>query len=351
MMRTFCGLVLLLLSTLPLAATESNRILLRVNDRIVTLYDYQVRRDERLRAIQSQDFDPARRADLIARVGVDVLTNMLDEMLVLSRADQIGYVPSEEEIDAAIARAKEGFGIQTDEQFEQALSSSGMTVDDFERQVETNLRVGQVMGREVQQRVNLEEDDLRRFYYEHPELFTTPERVRLQEIVVLDTSPLTPERRAALAEELRESMASGATMEDLASRYSAEGTTSGRVELGWIEKGDLDGALEEAVWDVPVGEVSPPAAGRGGLHLLEMLEREEATLLPFSEVAEQIDRRERERLLMEAYDKYLVELREAAYIRVSELPEDAQGFSVEDSASRMTLETPDTADSESPGER
>lgn len=342
-MRTIRILVFLLLCAPTLWATDANRVLLRVNDRIATLYDYELRRDERLRAIQQADLDPARRADLVANVGAEVLSNILEELLVLSRADQIGFVPTEGEIDLAVARAKESFGIQTDAQFEQALASSGMTIDQFKTQVETNLRVSQVMGREVQQRISLSEEDLRRYYYENPQKFTTPERLRLQEIVVLDTSALSAEGRAELAAELRREMESGASLSELA---RDDATTSGMVELGWIEKGDLDPALEQAVWDLAVDGVSSPVEGRGGLHLLQVLEREQASLLAFSDVADDIERLERERLLMQEYDGYLQELRDAAYIRISQLPEDAKGFNVQESAARLTVESDLSGDSD-----
>ncbi len=337
--RTLCGLVALWLCVAPLGATDANRIILRVNDRIATLYDYEFRRDERLRAIQAADLEPQRRAELVESLGAEVLSNMLDELLVLSRADQIGYRPTDGEIAEAVARAKENFGIRSEEQFQQALTASGMTPEAFEKQVAMNLRVSQVMGREVEQRVDLDEEDLRRYYHEHPDEFTTPERLRLQEIVVLETSSLTPERRAELAGELRAAVESGASLADLAAEYSTEGSTSGLVDLGWIKAGDLDPALESAVWDLEAGSVSAPVEGRGGLHLLQVQEREESKVLEFAEVADAIDSHERQRLLTEEYDVYLGELRDAAYIRVAYLPPDAQGFNVQESASRLTLET------------
>jgi parvulin-like peptidyl-prolyl isomerase len=336
--------ILVALGVSPLAApalraSEANRIILRVNDRIATLYDYEQRRDERLRAIQTADLEPERRAELVASLGAEVMSNMLDELLVLSRADQIGYVPTEGEIAEAVARAKRGFGIQTDDQFQQALAASGMTVEVFEKQVATNLRVSQVMGREVQQRVELEEEDLRRIYYERPEEFTTPEGIKVREIVILDSSSLDAAGREALAARLRDALESGEPMQQLAEEYAAEGKTSAMVDLGWIERGDLDPALERAVWDLEPGGVSEPVAGRGGLHLLQLDERREERLLEFSEVADSINQAEHERLMMEEYEKYLGELREAAYIRVTQLPPDVKGFSIQESASRLTLET------------
>lgn len=128
-------------------------------------------------------------------------------------------------------------------------------------------------------------------------------------------------------------------MEQLAEEYSAEGTTSSLVDLGWIEEGDLDPALESAVWDLEVGDVSDPIPGRGGFHILQLEDRQQEALLEFADVADRINQSEHERLMMEEYDAYLGELRGAAYIRIGELPSDAKGFNIQESASRLTLES------------
>ncbi len=330
--------ILLVLAASAVFAATSNRVILRVNDRIATLYDYEVRLNERLRAIQQADLDATRRAELTDRAGEEVLGTILEELLVLSRADQIGYRPSDEEIDSAMQRTMQSFGIETEEQFEAALRSSGMTREDFRRQIGVNLRVSSVMAREVQRRVELTEEDLRRYYYEQPEEFTTPERLELREFVVLESSSLGPEERRRLASELRDRITAGEAMAEVIAPYREEGTTSDVAELGWVKQGDLDPDLEAAVWDLEAGAVSPPVEGRGGLHVLEVIEREEATLLSFNEVAEQIDRIERERLLRQEYETYLEELRDAAYIRIHQLPPGAEQFDVAESASRLRVE-------------
>jgi parvulin-like peptidyl-prolyl isomerase len=338
MKSTIKAFALLTLLVAGLAAAEGNRVLIRVNDRIGTLYDYELRRDDRLRSLQNADLDPARRNEMIAAVGPEVLNDMLEELLVLSRADQIGFVPDAAEVDDAMRRAREGFGIDSEEKFEKALAQNGMNREVFRKQVEVNLRVSTVMAREVQKRVELTEEDARRYYYEHEEDFTVPERKRLQEIVVLETSSLSAEAQAELAAEILAALQAGTPMEELAAEHKAAGHTSGVVGLGWVVAGDLDFALETAVTDVEVGEFSDPVKARGGLHILGVLEREEAALQPFSEVMGRISNIERDRLFRQEYRDFMKELRDKAYILITELPADAQGYDVEQGIDRLILE-------------
>ena len=86
------------------------------------------------------------------------------------------------------------------------------------------------------------------------------------------------------------------------------------------------------------GEVGAPVAARGGLHILQVLERESAAQQPFKEVADRIARVERDRLFRQEYQEFMRELREAAYISIHELPEDAQEFDIGQSADRLVFE-------------
>jgi parvulin-like peptidyl-prolyl isomerase len=218
----------------------------------------------------------------------------------------------------------------------------------FRKQVEVNLRVSTVMAREVQKRVELTEEDARRYYYEHEEEFTIPERKRLQEIVVLETSSLSTEAQAELAAEILAALRAGTPMEELAAEHKAAGHTSGVVGLGWVVAGDLDFALESAVADVGVGEFSEPVQARGGLHILGVLEREEATLQPFSEVMGRISNIERDRLFRQEYADFMKELRDKAYISIAELPPDAQDFDVRQGIDRLILESELSQDAGTP---
>ena len=78
-------------------------------------------------------------------------------------------------------------------------------------------------------------------------------------------------------------------------------------------------------WDLQAGDVAEAVSARGGLHVLKMLEREPASVEPFEDVRDAIERAERGRLFQEDSALYIEELAEAAYI-VERLPEEAVGY-------------------------
>ncbi len=317
-----------LLATLPAgaAAADVNRIVLRVNDEIATLWEFEQRRGSRIREIQRADLPPERRQRLLADVGAQTMREMYEELLVLSRADQLDIEISDREVAAAVARTKTQFGIEADEEFRAALASSGMTIDDLGEQMRRNLLIRDVMGREVQQRIELEDEDLRRYYRDHPDEFSRPRRLQVREVVIPDTAG-SEEVLAELALEARSALLAGAEGSERLAELAADGQATGPLELGWVERGDLEPALEREIWDLQPGAVSAPITARGGRHVVEVVAEEAARLQPFVDVQDAIRDKLRAARYEEELANFLAELEDNSYV-VQDLPPEAAGFRV-----------------------
>ncbi|MGB5390185.1 MAG: peptidyl-prolyl cis-trans isomerase [Thermoanaerobaculia bacterium] len=321
--RLVCGL---LLAGVSLGSAEVNEIVLRVNDRIATTYDYNSERLERFQAIQqAESLTEEKKQELLAVLGETVMKDLFEQLLMLSRADQLKIQISPSEIDEAVERTKQNFGIQNQAEFKAALEASGMTEERLRGRLEKTLLTQRVMGQEVYSRVSVDEEDLRRYYQSHADEFQVPQRLSLREVVVLESSGLNDDDLALLAEEIRQQLSTGRDIEEVVAPYLEEGVSSGVVDLGWVEVGDLNQDLEEAVWGLEAGGVSPAVEARGGLHILVVAEREEARLLEFLEVQDQIRSIEQGRLMQDEMAKYIEELKKNSYV-VANPPPEAAGF-------------------------
>ncbi|HEX7183998.1 MAG TPA: peptidyl-prolyl cis-trans isomerase [Thermoanaerobaculia bacterium] len=326
MRRTLPSLALavLLLAPAGLRAEVINKVVLRVNEQIATLYDYEQRRQELVRELTRRELDPEERQRLLANAPEIVFKDIYQDLLLRSRADQLAIEVNEAQVDAALAQMRQSYGIKTDEEFRAALASSGMVEAQLRSQIRHNLRMRQVMEREVGGRIDIKEEDLRRYYRKNVEQFRVPEQLHLREVVVLEEGGLpTAEERARVASEIRQAVAGGKSLADAAAAHP--GTTSNVIELGWVSPGDLDPGLESAVWKLQAGALSEPVAGRGGLHLLEVIERRESRIQPFNEVAATIQTREQERVYNQELAKYLNELEKKSLV-VADPPQEAAGF-------------------------
>lgn len=318
------AIAILLVST---AQAQTYQIVLRVNERIATTYDYQKRRAENLRIIRASELSTEQEQEVLANLGVSTMNDIFQELLLLSRADQLNLNIDELEIREAIEEQKQAFGITTDEEFKQALAASNMNIDDMRANLERDLLIRRVIGEEIRSRVSVSEEDLRRYYQTHSDQFQEEERLHLREVVLLGSSGLKADELMLLATEIRQQLINGGTLEEVAAPYVEQGMSSSAVDLGWVTLGDLDRDLEEAVWSLESGGVSEAIPGRGGLHILQVAERQEAKLQDFASVKDAIGRRENGRRMRDEMAQYAAELEAKAYVVVNPPPE-AAGFRV-----------------------
>jgi peptidyl-prolyl cis-trans isomerase SurA len=325
-------LSLLLLPALlpaPAAAVDTlntlNKIVLRVNDQVATLHDYQARREEAVKEVMRREGDAAERMRQLAQIGEMVFRNMFEELLLNSRADQLGIEVTEQQIAAAEVQMRENFGIKTDQEFATALAQSGLTEDELKQQLRRTLRQRDVMGKELQSRIKVKEEDLRRYYRDHQDQFHVPEQVQLREVVVLEEGGLAPAAQVQAASDIRQQVAAGKSLADAVASYAAKGQTSKVVDFTWVTPADLDKALEAAVAQLPTGKLSEPVKARGGLHLLQVTDRRPAHVQAFQEVQAAIQSHEQERLYQQEAVKYLAELEKRSIV-VADPPAEAAGF-------------------------
>jgi peptidyl-prolyl cis-trans isomerase SurA len=122
-----------------------------------------------------------------------------------------------------------------------------------------------------------------------------------------------PEARRKLVELKQRLDNRGAKFEDLARLYSNDGSASKGGDLGWVYQGDTVPEFERAMNALQPGQVSEPVESPFGYHLIEVLERRSAEL---SKERQRLLARQalREQKLEEAYEDWLRQLRDRAYV-------------------------------------
>ena len=306
-------------------AEEIDRIVLRVNDEIATLADYAGRRSTRITAIsRSQDLPAEQRQQMIDEAGRSAMREMFEELLVLSRAHQLRLEASPSEIDRALENAKRRFGVSSDEELEQGLAQQGSSMAEFRARMAQNLLFNEVLQREIQPRIKVDDEEVARYWREHPEQYAVAERRKVEELVVRETaSPSIAERRA-LAVALRDLLVEGKSIADaVAAQKAADKTLV--LDHDWIERGTLDPQLETTVWELDTGGVGGPIEGRGGFHVLKLGGIEPAKVRPLETVRGEITQTIQESRYEAESAKYLDELASKAYV-VENVPPDAVGY-------------------------
>lgn len=322
---TIATLILGLLC-IPATAEDLNRVVLRVNDEIATLFEFEERKSAEItRMLSNPDIQAAQRQENLEKIGREVMQNLFNEMLVVSFAKQHGMKVTEAEIDEAIANLMQQQGFESASELEAALDGFGMSREDLRNNARRDLLWNQVVSREVHSKIDIGEEELRGFYRNNQDLFEIPEERWIKEIIVLDSNDLSPEELARRAKDIRQELLDSNDIETIAEKYSDEGLTTNVIDLDWLKLEDLDGALADTVWALKPGEFSKPVEARGGLHICLLAGLREAKLRPFSEVESQIMARERSSRFQKELRTFMAKIEQRALIREN-LPPDAVGY-------------------------
>lgn len=126
--------------------------------------------------------------------------------------------------------------------------------------------------------VEVERDEIEDYYEDNQDEFAVPARARIR-YTYLVKAPTEADTAAVRerAQEVRAQLAEGADFVDVADMESGDRETApdgGRLGTITRGSGQLDPALEEAAFTLPVGEPSDPIRTGEGWHIVEVLSRE-----------------------------------------------------------------------------
>lgn len=114
---------------------------------------------------------------------------------------------------------------------------------------------------------------------------------------------------------LRERLQHGGDFAELARLYSQDGSAPKGGDLGWIYPGDTVPEFERAMDRLAINELSPPIQTPFGYHLIQVLERRTQDA---SQERQRMAVRQilRERKLDEAYQDWIRQIRDRAYVEI-----------------------------------
>jgi peptidyl-prolyl cis-trans isomerase SurA len=200
---------------------------------------------------------------------LNILHQMIDDEILMRRADKLGLMATDEEVDRKYNEIKAPF---TQEEFEKRLQEKKITQADFKRDIKRSITVDKVLNKEVVSKINVTDQDINDYYNAHKSEFNLIEPTyHLAQIMV--TSAPNPQAQNQNDKAQNEADArkkiqmianrldSGDDFATLAMKYSEDPETSGNGgDLGTVQESGLRGtdpATRDAVMKLKPGQYSP----------------------------------------------------------------------------------------------
>jgi len=307
------GLSVLLLSAAPAPAS----ILL---DRIVAVVDRDVITWSEL--YKAMEFDlagklaglsPKEKREQLKRHEKDFLKMLIDTKLQLNEARRLNIGVSKDDINSAISRIRQKYGL-SEEEFIEALRKEGFTPQEYREKVTEQIILSKLVNLEVRSKIIVTEREIEEYIKTNGGTFDLSEGYRLRHIFFPAGTQEEKREAAEKAGEVMKLLRSGESFESLARRFS-EGPDAARGgDLGLIKKRDLAPEFLKVIEGLKAGEYSKPFWSGKGLHII-MLEGKSP---PVSEASlkEKVRRILMEQKLKKSLKDYVRSLRSRAFIEV-----------------------------------
>ena len=306
------------------------QILVKVNGELFTKTDLEQRQIDALKAANRQvnspgdlNSDATLKAALI-EITPGLLVDAIDELLMVQRGKELGLTPNAEQLKDTVERIKKQNNITTDAQFRTALQQSGMSYDEFEKNLQREYIKARVQQQEIMTKIQLTEEESREYYRTHPKEFEKPATISIRDIfisvptTVQNGQPVTnvaaDDGAKKKIDDVRARILKGEDFVKLVAEISESPSRANGGLIGPINVSELAPQVRDLLDKMKPGEVSEPIHTATGYQLIKLETRTAPTPEPFESVREDIASRIGASRLDAEQKKYIDKLRAQAII-------------------------------------
>jgi peptidyl-prolyl cis-trans isomerase SurA len=260
---------------------------------------------------------------------LNILHQLIDDRLQLQKAEKLGIVATDDEVDGKLNQNKAPY---TKEEFEKQLKNLNLTEEEYKQQIRRKLIMEKLLNKEIASKVGISDADIQNYYDQNKAQFNLIEpRYSLAHIFVTNRvgpqSAGIPDKAQNDAQALKKiheahnRLESGEGFAEVAARYSEDpDTRNNGGELGTSPESQLKGTdaatrdtilkLKPGQYSSPITVIDPQKNEAIGYRIIKLTGKEAAGQRELNDPAVQQWirnqlRTQREQILKAAYDEVL----------------------------------------------
>lgn len=245
-----------------------DKIIAKVNEQIILKSELETG------YIQASQTDFSSEADLKCKVLESIVINKL----LLAQAEIDSVIVADELIDDQLDRRMQYFVMQIGSQ-EKLEAYFKKSIDEIKRELRKDISdqmVVQQMQEKIVGNIKITPKEVNEFFEKIPKdsLPYFSSEVEVGIIVKFPKiSKNVKEQTIEKLKEIRQQIVDGTPFEEMAKKYSQDGSAQNGGDLGFFGKGELVPEYEAAALILKPGQISMPVESQFGFHIIELLER------------------------------------------------------------------------------
>lgn len=190
--------------------------------------------------------------------------------------------------------------------------------ENFERPEQMKVAYVELSAEQLKKSIQVTDEDAQAYYQEHLDKYSTKEQRKVRHILIKDDQ--------AKADEILAKLKAGEDFATVAQENSEDvGSAKQGGDLGWIEKGVMDPAFEEAAFALAAkGDISEVVKSDFGYHIIQLEDENAPEAKPYSEVVADIKAELLDEKAVDQFYKLQTELESVAFESPDSLDESAK---------------------------
>ncbi len=265
-----------------------NEVVVTVNGIQITRAEIDADIEQKLASVAGK-MPPEQLEQIKTRMQEKAVDHFITKTVLSAECDKNKISVTPEDIDKTFGEMTKTLpeGMTVDD----ALKTSGMTLESLKKDIAFNLRVNKLIDANVKQPAPPTEADVKQFYEQNKNSFEVKESAEARHILIKtskdDDEKVRAEKRARI-EKLRTQLVEGADFAKIAAENSDCPSKSRGGSLGTFERGRMVKPFEDAAFSQKINEIGPVVETQFGYHIIQVQKRTPATQRPFEEVKDQI---------------------------------------------------------------
>jgi peptidyl-prolyl cis-trans isomerase SurA len=265
-LRLIAALALAWLAATPASAQETLRIAAVVNDEVISVYDLVNRTRLALLSTGLPDTTETRR-----RLQPQVLRGLIDERIQSQEAARQNITATEADMNAAVAKIEENNRMPPGG-LQQVIRRAGLEPSTVMAQIRASVLWQKLVNRRLRNTLQIGDDEIDEQLARFQAASGTPEFL-LSELFLSVDSPEQDEDVRQTAVGLAEQLRRGVNFPDIARQFSQSASAATGGDIGWVQSGTLDPDIENAISQLPPGQITEPIRSVSGYYIYGVRQR------------------------------------------------------------------------------
>ncbi len=302
------------------AETASDSVAVTVNGANITESQVDAQLKPQLAKISAQ-LPPAFVEQYKSQLRQQVLEGMIVEQLLDEKVKEKNIVVTDANVIEHIEKAAAQQGLKLDD-VKEMMEARGQSFDDAKQRIKKGMTYQKLMEGMWAGKINVTEDDAKKYYDENKTKFEMPEQVRASHILIMpDTKDPNADPNQAKAkakekaEDLLEKIKNGADFAELAKTNSGDKASAVQGgDLGFFGKGQMVPAFDKAVFALKPGQVSDIVETQYGYHIIKVTDHNDANTLSFEQAKDDLTKMLTQNKQADFAEEYVKSLKDKAVI-------------------------------------